>query len=330
MIDLIIGDKQYSSWSIRAVMLLKELDIKYNEINLGSDWPIKIQNGNWSVFSNVDDYGFPSMAATGCCCELTQLKDLLKCNINDELVSVMHRVPVLYDSERDVVISDIMTISYYLKEIGLAKELFGKTLKDQLKILQFSNHIYSDFLPLMSSSISYGKSFYKDPNLLEIDHDTMAQVKEILELIDFCLESHGNQFLFGDFSIADIMLAPLAFTFFKNKLPMSDISKSYISRLLDRESIKESLLEANQVYLDMTKFDKNTLSWIANQFRVHPKYAFINKINNYNYHKLAPHDFKIFMDIKEGRSISECSKKHNVQAEYIEDLFNIIWPRNTI
>lgn len=329
MLDLIIGDKQYSSWSIRAVMLLKELDIKYNEINLGSDWPIKIINGNWSVFSNVEDYGFPSMPATGCCCELTQLKDLLKCNINNELVSVMHRVPVLYDSERNIVISDIMTISYYLKEIGLSKNLFGKTLKEQLQILQFSNHIYSDFLPLMSS-MSYGKSFYEDSNLSNFDSNTIAQVKEILELVDFCLENNKNKFLFGDFSLADIMLAPLAFTFAKNKVPMSDISKAYINRLLDRKSIKESLSEANQIYLDMNRFDKNQLSWIANQFRVHPKYPFINRINKHNYHKLTLNDFNIFMDIKNGFSILECSQKYNVQTEYIEDLFKIIWPSDKI
>jgi glutathione S-transferase len=325
MINLIIGDKQYSSWSIRGVMLLKELQINYNEINLGSDWPIKVYDNEWSVFNDTKEYGFPVMPASGCCCELSQLKSLLKLNIDNKIVSIMHRVPVLYDSETNIVISDIMTIAYYLKKIGIAKNLFGSSLENEMQIIQFSNHIYSDFLPLMSS-MSYGKSFYEEKDMSDFDNDTIEQVNEIQNLVEFCLNNSKGSFLFGDFSLADIMFAPLAFTFMKNKVPMKEICKNYVEELLNRKSIKESLDEANKIYIDKNKYDKNTLNWIANQFRVHSVYPFINRINNCNYHKLSPRDFNVFMDIKNGYSISDCAAKNNVLPEYIEELFKIIWP----
>ncbi|HCT0479730.1 thioredoxin domain-containing protein [Staphylococcus pseudintermedius] len=64
MIKLYGGDKQFSSWSMRAYILLEESKIDYSYKMIGLDWPVKYhENGDIEIITGENDYEIPKRAS---------------------------------------------------------------------------------------------------------------------------------------------------------------------------------------------------------------------------------------------------------------------------
>jgi glutathione S-transferase len=61
--------------------------------------------------------------------------------------------------------------------------------------------------------------------------DMLENVARIDEIWRECLAAHGGPFLFGEFSIADAMFAPVAMRFNSYAPPLGDEARAYVKRL---------------------------------------------------------------------------------------------------
>lgn len=324
-VKLIVGDKQFSSWSMRGSLLLQECGVNYTEIMLGSDWPLKIEKSTPRLFKNDNDsYGFPSQAASGCCCEITQLMDIAGEEIIlKSIVSNIHRVPVLIDEKRNLAISDVMAIAHYIEDMHLGKvSVFPYELSQRMGALSFANHIYSDFLPLMSlMPYNYSFMFPEKAQYSSLSKEAKSQITELLTTVDFLLNAYGEnpKYLFGSFSIADIMFAPLAYSFKKWKVPFNEPTEAYINMLLERNIMKMNFEQAELIFGMKDFFPKESINWIANQYRINERYHIVHKLYTDIYHRFNKDDeFDIFLMAKNGEPIEMIAEKHGADCAEIE------------
>lgn len=322
---LAMGDKQYSSWSVRGLLILKEKGIDFEEVYIGSDWPIKIIDGEVTHFHNGENYGFPVSYESCCCCEVTQLEDAIGKNVIDSsVVYKMHRVPTLYDEKNNVCISEIMEINQYLEDMNYGKSLLSDNLKLKSEIRSLSNHLIGDYLPLYAK-MSYGKSFYSGENYKELDRDILVQAKEYLSLLEYVLDLYEGEYLFGEFSLADIIVAPAAMAFIGWQYPLNEKIKNYFNTLINRPTVKEIYDYCVTLYSDMKKYEKGTENWVANQFRYNEKYKLINQINEGVYHKIKNNtEFEALKLAKQGYKINEIVKNLNCDELQLKELFDYL------
>lgn len=331
---LIVGDKQSSSWSMRGSLMMQEAGIDYDEIMIGSDWPVVVEDGNARLFQKEDTYGFPSQAASGCCCEVTQLKDIVGTTlVETSLANNIHRVPVLVDENQNIIITDLMTIFDYIEENHLGSiSLLPKDLKKRYEIKAFSSHVFSDFLPLMNW-MPYNCSFKKssEAKYENLCKEAKIQIDELLSTIVWILKiyksSGDDTYLFGELSFADIMIAPLAYTFIKWGVPLSNEVSKYFHLLLERPIIKQNFMIAESIYGDQDKYDQGTIQWIANQYRINPRYKTISHINSARYYMFKNEkEFEVFMCAKYGASARDIELKINISIQDIENIMKYFHP----
>lgn len=314
MIYLIIGDKQFSSWSMRASIILKEKNIPYTEVLASLDWPIKFSDkGTVIPINKKEEYDLPKEPASGCGCQLTQLLKIDPSKkLKGSIVESLPRVPILIDTNTEVVICDVLAINEYLEETY--KEFDSLLSEDLIKrsdIRVFSSHIHADLLPLMSG-ISYSHSFRKpDFASHEQDEETTSQIQETLTLLENTLKRKKEKgwkgdFLFGDFSLADAMFAPIAQQFKGWKIEIKNLFVSvYLENLLNRESIFHYLKEANNPYELLAGAEVGSPSWIAFHYRYLSEFGMIHNINTSVYHILNEHGKLLYELAKNNSSFEE-------------------------
>jgi glutathione S-transferase len=345
MLTLIIGDKQFSSWSMRASIILRERKIPYREIIAGLDWPIKFTKNGIIPIKDKDDYDLPKEPASGCGCQITQLLNIDDTQlIENSIVEHLPRVPILIDPETGAVICDVLAISEYLEEnFKDYPSLLSDDIVKRSDIRVFSSHIHADLLPLMSG-MSYANSFRKN-NQKEIPNDALEQLKETLELLENTLarkkaKGWTGEFLFGDFSLADAMFAPIAQQIrgWNIKVTNNEVN-NYLDSLLNRESIKLYLEEAKQPYKLLEEAKENSPTWIARHYRIWEEIRMIHNCENDVYHILEDDVGLLFFNLAfKGYSKEEIAK--TVLNEYdvdektilkdIEDFFNKIHPNRVV
>jgi glutathione S-transferase len=259
--------------------------------------------------------------------------------IENSIVEHLPRVPILIDPETGAVICDVLAISEYLEEnFKDYPSLLSDDIVKRSDIRVFSSHIHADLLPLMSG-MSYANSFRKN-NQKEIPNDALEQLKETLELLENTLarkkaKGWTGEFLFGDFSLADAMFAPIAQQIRGWNIKVNN----YLDSLLNRESIKLYLEEAKQPYKLLEEAKENSPTWIARHYRIWEEIRMIHNCENDVYHILEDDVGLLFFNLAfKGYSKEEIAK--TVLNEYdvdektilkdIEDFFNKIHPNRVV
>lgn len=165
---LVIGNKAYSSWSLRPWLLLRQAGIGFDEIRL-------------SLYEDGAKQKILQYSATG-------------------------RVPVLKDG--DLTIWDSLAICEYLAEEYPEKRLWPPETAARAHARSISAEMHSGFsnlrsqMPMNVRREIPGRA--KTPEVL-------AEVARIETIWNDCRGRHGARgpFLFGAFSIADAMYAPV-------------------------------------------------------------------------------------------------------------------------
>ncbi|MBI5907053.1 MAG: glutathione S-transferase family protein [Burkholderiales bacterium] len=213
MLQLYIGNKNYSSWSMRPWVLLKQAGIAFEEVKVR----------------------FDSFEAT------SGFKQAINA------VSPVGKVPVLVDE--GFAVWDTLAIAEYLAERFPGKNLWPGEVKARARARSICAEMHSGFGALRSAcSMNIEADLAATGALIWRDKPAVrADVQRIAAMWSELLAQHKGPMLFGDFSIADAYFAPVAMRLKTYALPVPREISAYIQRLSALPGIKawtdDALLE---------------------------------------------------------------------------------------
>jgi len=196
-IRLVVGNKNYSSWSMCPWLLLKMFDIDFGEIQ------IELYQDNTA--EKLGPYS-PSL-----------------------------KVPVLLHNE--VTVWDSLAICEYVSEVILGGAGWPDSPKRRANARSVSAEIHSEFLNLKKDWPMNCKASYPLP-ASEATRNEIARIDAIWSCNRRRFGENGN-YLFGRFSIADCMFAPVAVCFDAYRAELSGDAYTYMQSLLDNPFIQK-------------------------------------------------------------------------------------------
>lgn len=190
MLELLIGSKNYSSWSLRPWLSLKHKEIPFKEV------VISMHQATWREQAR-------SRSPNG-------------------------KVPMLQDGALQV--PESLAILEYIAECFPAAQLWPKDLAARATARAVSAEMHSGFAHLrqeMSVNILARK------NVVPSDK-ACADIARIEALWAECRTRFGaaGPFLFGEFSNADAMFAPVVTRFVTYEIPVSEATQAYMATIL--------------------------------------------------------------------------------------------------
>jgi glutathione S-transferase len=220
MLTLHIGNKNYSSWSMRPWVLLKQAGIPFQEVKTRFD-----------AFDGDSHFK----------------QEILK-------VSPVGRVPVLVDDGFSV--WDTLAIAEYLAEKFPDKQLWPKDVKARARGRSVCAEMHAGFTALRSHCpMNIEASLPQAGAIVWRDRpEVRADVQRIVSMWTELLEQHKGPMLFGEFSIADAYFAPVCMRIKNYALPVPGHITDYIRRVCQLSSVKawteDSLAEKDFIDFD--------------------------------------------------------------------------------
>ena len=201
---LVIGNKAYSSWSLRPWLLMKQAGIGFEEIRL-------------SLYEDGAKQKILQHSATG-------------------------KVPVLKDG--GLTIWDSLAICEYLAEQYPEKRLWPSDSAARAHARSISAEMHSGFINLRSQMpMNVRREISGRANTSEV----VADVARIEMIWNDCRSRHGARgaFLFGAFSIADAMYAPVVSRLRTYGVPLAAEAGKYAASIHALPAMQEWIAGAN-------------------------------------------------------------------------------------
>ncbi|MFZ4480333.1 MAG: glutathione S-transferase family protein [Rhodoferax sp.] len=197
MLKLIIGNKNYSSWSMRVWVLLRHAGIPFEEVMVRFD-----------AFD-------PGSSFKQTVAEL----------------SPVGKVPVLVDGA--LVIWDTLAIAEYLAEQFPGKQLWPTERAARARARSVCAEMHAGFAALRGHCpMNIEASLPDTGSLIWRDKPAVRQdLERLVEMWQGLLVEHGGPLLFGGFSIADAYFAPLCTRLKTYALPVPSRIKDYLERV---------------------------------------------------------------------------------------------------
>jgi glutathione S-transferase len=214
MLKLYIGNKNYSSWSMRAWVLLREAGIEFEE-----------------VMVRFDDFAAGS--------SFRQTVDA---------VNPAGKVPVLVDG--DLVVWDTLAIAEYAAEYAARqnKALWPEDAKDRARARSICAEMHSGFAALRSACpmnieadlASTGALIWRDKPAVRAD------LARLIGMWCALLAQHHAEgpLLFGRFTVADAYFAPVCMRIKSYALPVPSQITTYIEDVCKLRSVAEWVAQA--------------------------------------------------------------------------------------
>ncbi|MDR0458355.1 MAG: glutathione S-transferase family protein [Burkholderiaceae bacterium] len=197
MLKLYIGNKNYSSWSMRPWVLLKQAGIAFEEVKLRFD----------SLDAGSD----------------------FRRAIAD--ISPAGKVPVLVDG--DLTVWDSLAIAEYLAERFPEKQLWPADAGARARARSVCAEMHAGFTALRSHCGMNIEAALPDAGarLWREQPAVRADVERIARLWQDLLTGHEDRLLFGHFTIADAFFAPVCMRLVTYALPVPDDITAYVRRV---------------------------------------------------------------------------------------------------
>ena len=202
-LTLVIANKNYSSWSLRPWLLLKQFGIAFDEVLIPLDRPDTAQR----VREN----------------------------------SPSGRVPVLRDA--NLTVWDSLAISEYLAEKFPQHPLWPTSVEARARARSVSAEMHSGFAALRENmTMNCRKHLPGKGRAPGVQQD----IDRITEIWRDCRARYGagGDMLFGKFSIADAMFAPVTFRFVTYGVDTDPVSAAYIKAVQALAPMQEWLAAA--------------------------------------------------------------------------------------
>ncbi len=210
MLKLYIGNKNYSSWSMRPWVLLKQANIVFEEIMVRFD-----------AFTPE-----------------SQFKQTLK------TLSPTGKVPLLADDHGlptgDLLVWDTLAIAEYVAEQFPEKALWPQDKTARARARSVCAEMHSGFSGLRSACpMNIEAKLPEVGALIWRDNAAVrADVARLVTLWQALLTEHGGPLLFGQFSVADAYFAPIVTRLKTYALPVPDDIHAYLERVLALPGVK--------------------------------------------------------------------------------------------
>ncbi|MDR7379082.1 glutathione S-transferase [Rhodoferax ferrireducens] len=218
MPQLYIGNKNYSSWSMRPWVLLKQAGIPFEEVMLRFD-----------SFDTQSHFKATVQA-----------------------VNPVGKVPVWVDG--DLAVWDTLAIAETLAEQFPDKALWPRQLQARARARSICAEMHSGFTALRSHCpMNIEARLPEVGQLLWRDKPAVrADVARLAAMWGGLLDAHGGPMLFGDFSIADAYFAPVCMRINTYALPLPAAIQAYVDRVTALPGVQAWITEAlaEQDFLD--------------------------------------------------------------------------------
>ncbi len=210
MLTLLIGNKNYSSWSMRPWVAMRHFGIPFSEEKIRFD-------------SFEPDSEF---------------------NKRIQTAYSGATVPVL--KQGDFVVGDSLAILEYLADYYPAHNWWPQKPQARAKARELCARMHSGFSHLRRFCPMNAEADLPDVGAL-IWRDQVGVREDVAMLInewEQCLAQYGGSMLFGEFTIADAFFAPVCLRFQTYHLPASPTIEAYIQRLLTLPAVSQWIDEA--------------------------------------------------------------------------------------
>ncbi|WP_109480260.1 glutathione S-transferase family protein [Paraburkholderia sp. C35] len=201
---LVIGDKNYSSWSMRPWLVLKHFGIECEEV---------------MVWLNEADSKAQILAHSP--------SGKVPCLIADDGVSVW----------------DSLAICETLAERYPQHAMWPRDAVARGHARSISAEMHSGFGNLRNNMWMNIRASFPGKGATP---EALADIARIDEIWNQCLETYGGPFLFGEFTIADAMYAPVVMRFNTWQPKLSEAAAAYARRVTAQPAVKAWIDDALQ------------------------------------------------------------------------------------
>ena len=205
---LIIGNKAYSSWSLRGWLACKQSGLVFEEA------VVPLFDADWDQRRQGDEFA-PSSG----------------------------KVPVLWDGE--VVVWDSLAIVEYLNEKSGGDKFWPQDPAARAMARSMAAEMHSGFAALRRDCpMNIRQAFPSRPQKPEV----LADLQRIMELWAQARARFGGDgaFLFGEFGAADIMFAPVCTRIVTWSLPVARFAPAYIDAVLHHPFMQDWIAAAQE------------------------------------------------------------------------------------
>lgn len=202
---LIIGNKNYSSWSLRPWILLKVKQIPFTELKV-------------SLYGEGSKEKLLTYSPAGL-------------------------VPIL--QEDDLTIWDSLAICEYIAENYPDKGCWPKDSKERAKARSISSEMHSGFSVLRNTM---PMNCREKIDIDSISPELQKEIDRILTIWKECRSNSKNKgpFLFGSFTIADAMYAPVVSRFETYGVTVGELEREYMDHLLSTPEFQQWIEASRQ------------------------------------------------------------------------------------
>jgi glutathione S-transferase len=199
-LKLIIGNKNYSSWSFRPWIAMKSTGIAFEEELIPFGQPL----GNPDFKSRVHKY------------------------------SPAGRVPVLVDG--NVHVWDSIAILEYLAENRPDAQLWPADVRARAHARAISSEMHAGFQALRNEC---PMNFRRPVQARTLSADARANIQRIEDMWTDCRQRYGGPFLFGRFGAVDAMYAPVVARFQTYAVPVAAETLAYMEAMIAKPAWAE-------------------------------------------------------------------------------------------
>ncbi|HEY6893938.1 MAG TPA: glutathione S-transferase family protein [Rhodanobacteraceae bacterium] len=212
---LVIGNKNYSSWSLRPWLLMRHHGVEFDEVRLPLDTP---------EFAR----GIARWSPSG-------------------------RVPVMHCG--DLVVWDSLAICEYVNETWLDGRGWPADAEARAVARAVSAEMHSGFQALRNA---LPLNCRRRAAATSISAEVRADIDRIARIWRECRARYaaGGPYLFGRFSIADAMYAPVVLRFRSYVVPLGEVERRYSDTMLALPALGEWLAAAEAEGMPLPKYDK--------------------------------------------------------------------------
>ena len=205
---LIIGNRNYSSWSLRGWLAMKQSGLPFEEL------VVPLYDADWD-----------------------------RRREGDEFAPAAGKVPILWDG--DIVVWDSLAIVEYLNDKTGGGKFWPEDIAARAMARSMAAEMHSGFASLRRKHGMNIRQVYppKAP-----DPDVIQDLARIMELWAQARARYGGEgeFLFGDFGAADIMFAPVVTRIVTYSLPIPRFAPAYMNAVLQHSFMQDWIAAAQE------------------------------------------------------------------------------------
>lgn len=194
---LVIGNKNYSSWSMRPWLALRASNVPFEEAF------IPLYTGE------ADKARILAFSGAG-------------------------KVPILVDGE--VTVWDSLAIIEYVAERFPEKKLWPEAPAVRAHARSISAEMHSGFAALRNEC---GMNLRRPVRAIALSDEARANISRVQEIWTECRARYGGPFLFGAFSAADAMFAPVVHRFRTYAIPVTPEAQAYMDTMMALAAFRE-------------------------------------------------------------------------------------------